>query len=79
MVAPCTSLHACSLCGPSVEKTCAATSVVDLNSKTFSLEDAGCVKMAMGAAERALSSLKTKASGNDDVNTSEGEDALTKY
>ncbi|CAK9146041.1 unnamed protein product [Ilex paraguariensis] len=71
LVAPCTSLHACSLSGPSVEKTCAATSVVDVNSKPFSLEDAGYVKMAMGATERALSSLKTKASGNDDVNTSE--------
>uniref|UniRef100_A0A5B7B747 Survival Motor Neuron Gemin2-binding domain-containing protein n=1 Tax=Davidia involucrata TaxID=16924 RepID=A0A5B7B747_DAVIN len=52
----------CSLGGTCVGKTCDATSVIGCDGKSFSLEDGDIVKTAMGAADRALSSLKTNSS-----------------
>ncbi|CAK9173445.1 unnamed protein product [Ilex paraguariensis] len=71
LVAPCTSLPACTLCRPCVDKTCIAASAVDCNGTSFSLEGGDFVTTATRTAERALSSLKTKASGSSDVNKNE--------
>ncbi|KAA8522008.1 hypothetical protein F0562_012678 [Nyssa sinensis] len=48
----------CSFAGTCVGKTCNATSVIGCDGKSFSREDGDIVKTAVGAAERALSSLK---------------------
>ena len=67
LLTPCTSLPACSI-GICESKTCNATSGFGHNGKSSSLGDGELNNMALGAAERALSSLKTNSSGISDVN-----------
>ncbi|XP_057467496.1 uncharacterized protein LOC130756890 isoform X1 [Actinidia eriantha] len=52
----------CSFGGTCVGKTCDATSGIGHNGKSPSFEDGDIIKTAMEAAERAISSLKTKTS-----------------
>ncbi|GFZ08688.1 hypothetical protein Acr_20g0004960 [Actinidia rufa] len=52
----------CSYGGTCVGKTCDATSGIGHNGKSPSFEDGDIIKTAMEAAERAISSLKTKTS-----------------
>lgn len=67
LVTPCTSLPACSI-GFCESKTCNATSAFGHNGKSSSLGDGELNNTALGAAERALSSLKMNNSGISDVN-----------
>lgn len=61
----------CSYCVACTDKLCKDTSSRGHNGKSFSVNEDDLIKTAMGAADKALSSLKTKASGGSD--TSEGE------
>ncbi|XP_015897726.3 uncharacterized protein LOC107431355 [Ziziphus jujuba] len=63
-VAPCTSAPACCLGGPYACNSCPDASAVTDPGRSFPLEDGDIVKTAMGAAERAISSMKMKSSGD---------------
>lgn len=64
LVAPCPSLD-----GTCVGKTCTDTSSVAMvPGRPCLLEDGDIVKTAMGAAERAISSMRTKISGDSNIN-----------
>lgn len=67
---PCTSLPSCTLSGTCVSEFGHITSVTGHNGNSSSVEKDDLVNTAMGAADRALSALKAKASG--DANTSKG-------
>lgn len=57
----------CSFGGTCVCRTCEASSGIGHNGNPPSFEDGDIAKTAMGAAEKPLSCLKTKASGRSDV------------
>lgn len=67
LVAPCTSCPGCSLGGTSVCKTCTDDSVAMVPGKSCPLEDGDIVKTAMGAAEKAISSMRTKISSDPNI------------
>lgn len=69
-LSPCTSVPSCSLGGPCAAKPCNDYSVERDNKMLFPCEDGKIHKMAMGAAERALSTIRTTISG--DLNENEG-------
>ncbi|KAK9274639.1 hypothetical protein L1049_021890 [Liquidambar formosana] len=66
MVAPCTSLPACSLGGTCVGKTSTDATAAMGPGKSCPLEDGNIVKTAIGAAEKAISSMKMKPSEKDE-------------
>ncbi|KAL2666510.1 hypothetical protein AAZX31_01G014000 [Glycine max] len=66
--APCTSVPGCSLGGSSVGKQCNDLSVEKDHKMSFPCEDGEIHKMAMGAAEKALSTIRTTISGDFNVN-----------
>ncbi|NP_001242509.1 uncharacterized protein LOC100799132 [Glycine max] len=66
--APCTSVPGCSLGGSSVSKPCSNLSVEMDRKMSFPCEDGKIHKMAMGAAEKALSTIRTTISGDFNVN-----------
>ncbi|KAL8112726.1 hypothetical protein AgCh_020146 [Apium graveolens] len=72
MLGPCTSLPACTLGGACVGEFGHTTSVTGHNGNSSSVEKDDLVNIAMGAADRALSALNAKASG--DANTSKDEE-----
>lgn len=65
---PCTSCPGCSLGGTYVGKTCSDNSMVTVTGSSGLLEDGNIVKTAMGAAEKAISSMMTKVSGDSNIN-----------
>ncbi|KAG2676727.1 hypothetical protein I3760_12G065600 [Carya illinoinensis] len=65
---PCTSCPGCSLGGTYVGKTCSDNSVVTVAGSSGLLKDGNIVKTAMGAAEKAISSMMTKVSGDSNIN-----------
>ncbi|GMJ00232.1 hypothetical protein HRI_003692400 [Hibiscus trionum] len=65
---PCPSYPCCSLAGISVGKISAEPNVAITHENLPGAVDSEIVKTAMGAAERAISSLTTKASINPNVN-----------
>lgn len=67
-LAPCTSCPGCSLGGTFDGKTCNDNSVVMVPGTAGPLEDSNIVKTAMEAAEKAMSSLRTKFSGDSNLN-----------
>lgn len=67
LVAPCTSCPGCSLGGTSVCKTCTDDSVAMVPGKSCPLEDSNIVKTAMAAAEKAISSMRTKISSDPNI------------
>lgn len=69
---PCTSMAACCSSATCAVKTCDATSAIAQNGSSVSLEDGDLVKIAMGVAEKALCSLKIKASVIPEVNDEKG-------
>lgn len=70
LMAPCTSFPASLPGGSCAGGTCTNACLATSPGQSFSLEDDRIVKTAMGTAERALSSMKMKISG--DSNISEG-------
>lgn len=70
MLGPCTSLPACTLSGTCVGEFSHTTSVTVHNGNSSSVEKDDLVNTAMGAADRALFALKSKASG--DTNARKG-------
>ena len=64
---PC-SLPACSFVETCVGKTCVDTTATMASEKQAGVEDADIVKTAMGAAEKAISSMGMKTSGNPNQN-----------
>ncbi|XP_061343101.1 uncharacterized protein LOC133289219 isoform X2 [Gastrolobium bilobum] len=67
-LAPCTSAPGCSLGGPRAGKPC-NNHTVEMDHKTlFPCEDGKIREMAMGAAEKALSTIRTTISGDFNVN-----------
>lgn len=69
-VTSCSSAPACCLGGPYACNSCPGASVVTDPGRSLPLEDSDIVKTAMGAAERAISSMTMKISG--DSNADEG-------
>jgi hypothetical protein len=67
LVAPCTSCPGCSLGGTSVCKTCTDDSVAMVPGKSCPLENGNIVKTAMAAAEKAISSMRTKISSDPNI------------
>lgn len=65
---PWTSGHGCSLGGLSVGKPCNNASAETDHKMSFPCEDDKIRKMAMGAAEKALSTIRTTMSGDFNVN-----------
>lgn len=78
LAAPCTSCPGCSLGGTCVGKTCADASIamVPGSERSCLLKDGNIVQAAMGAAEKALSSVKPQISGDSNIN--EGEHGFPK-
>ncbi|XP_031250742.1 uncharacterized protein LOC116108636 [Pistacia vera] len=83
-LAPCTTCSACSLGGACNGKTCTDTNAVTGSGKLPSVVDSDIVNTAMGAVERAISSMKTneeieKKKGNegDIAQTNDSETDLT--
>ncbi|KAL2348903.1 hypothetical protein Fmac_002903 [Flemingia macrophylla] len=70
-LAPCTSVPGCSLGGSSVGKPCNNLSGEMDRKMSFPCEDGKIQKMAMGAAEKALSTIRTTISGDLNVNEEE--------
>ncbi|KAF3953482.1 hypothetical protein CMV_021081 [Castanea mollissima] len=70
LAAPCTSCPGCSLGGTCVGKTCADASMamVPGSERSCLLKDGNIVQTAMGAAEKALSSVKPQLSGDSNIN-----------
>ncbi|XP_075640764.1 uncharacterized protein LOC142612560 isoform X1 [Castanea sativa] len=70
LAAPCTSCPGCSLGGTCVGKTCADASMamVPGSERSCLLKDSNIVQAAMGAAEKALSSVKPQISGDSNIN-----------
>ncbi|KAK8537864.1 hypothetical protein V6N13_096337 [Hibiscus sabdariffa] len=68
LVTPCTSYPCCSLAGTSVGKINAESIGAITHENLPTVVDSDIVKTAMGAAERAISSLTTKASIDPNVN-----------
>ncbi|EXC25887.1 hypothetical protein L484_003623 [Morus notabilis] len=68
--APCTSLPSCFLGGSCVGKSCADACEVTNFRKSSPQVDSNIVETAMGAAERAIASMREKVSG--DSNSTEG-------
>lgn len=64
LVTPCTTYPNCSMDGTCIGKTCTDTNAVAISQKPHSLVNVDIVKTAMGAVERAMASIKTKASAN---------------
>lgn len=62
LVTPC-SLPACSMGEACVGKTCIDATAAMASEKRLAVEDADIVKAAMGAAEKAISSMRMKTSG----------------
>lgn len=77
LVGPCTSLPACTSGGACTGKLCDDTSAGGHNGNSLSIKEDDLIKTAMGAVDRALSSLKTKASGGSDIG--EGEYGFPKF
>ncbi|KAK8505695.1 hypothetical protein V6N11_050911 [Hibiscus sabdariffa] len=73
LVAPCTSYPCCSLPGTSVGKTSTDPNGSVTHGNLPKTVNSDIVKTVMGAAERAISSLTTKASINPNVNEEEKE------
>ncbi|KAL4346697.1 hypothetical protein GQ457_17G019910 [Hibiscus cannabinus] len=71
LVAPCTSYPCCSLPGTSVGKTSTDPNGSASHGSLPKTVNTDIVKTVMGAAERAISSLTTKASINPNVNEEE--------
>lgn len=67
-LAPCTSVPGCSFGGSSVAEHCNNISVEMDRKMSFPREDGKLHKMAMGAAEKALSTIRTTISGDFNVN-----------
>ncbi|TKY70059.1 hypothetical protein E2542_SST06343 [Spatholobus suberectus] len=67
-LAPCTSVPGCSLGGSAVGKPCNNHSVEMDNKMPFPCEDGKIHTMAVGAAEKALSTIRTTISGDFNVN-----------
>ena len=78
LAAPCTSCPGCSLGATCVGKTCAGASIamVPGSERSCPLKDGNIVQAAMGAAEKALSSVKPQISGDSNIN--EGEHGFPK-
>ncbi|XP_038679307.1 uncharacterized protein LOC119980609 isoform X2 [Tripterygium wilfordii] len=77
---PCSSFPTCSLCTTCVGTTFSDPSVVKCSEKSLSHVDGDIVSTAMGAAEKAISSMKMKSSvdpckaeGNDNAKESDGQ------
>ncbi|XP_028770313.1 uncharacterized protein LOC114727758 [Neltuma alba] len=66
LLPPCTSVPLCSLGGTSVGKPCNNYSVMKCLEKSFPNEDDKILKIAMGVAERAMSTIRTTISGDSD-------------
>nr|KYP66428.1 hypothetical protein KK1_012721 [Cajanus cajan] len=70
-LAPCASVPGCSLGGSYVGKPCNNLSGEMVNKMSFPCDDGKIRKMAMGAAEKALSTIRTTISGDLNVNEEE--------
>ncbi|XVF11107.1 hypothetical protein REPUB_Repub07fG0240500 [Reevesia pubescens] len=68
LVTPCTSYSCCSLGGTCVGKTSNEPNGAMAHGNLSTVIDSDIVKTAMGAAEKAISSMTTKASTNPNVN-----------
>ncbi|GAV87784.1 hypothetical protein CFOL_v3_31210 [Cephalotus follicularis] len=66
-VAPCTSFPACSSGGPCVGQTCTDTNTATSPGNSPSLVDGDIVKTAMGAANRAISSMNSEILVNSTI------------
>ncbi|OMO77383.1 hypothetical protein CCACVL1_15040 [Corchorus capsularis] len=66
-VIPCTSYPCCSFGGTSVGKTSTEPNAATVHGNSLAVIDSDIVKTAMGAAEKAISSMTTKASINHNV------------
>lgn len=73
LVGPCTSLPACTSGGACTGKLSDDTSAGGHNGISVPIKEDDLIKKVMGAADRALSSLRTNASGGSDI----GEDKET--
>ncbi|KAM1236367.1 hypothetical protein ACFX2I_037393 [Malus domestica] len=67
LMTPCTSVPSSLQGGSCAGKTCTDACLQTSFGRSVSLEDDRMVKTAMGTAERALSSMKTKISGDSDI------------
>ena len=76
MLSSCTSVPACSLGGSCVAKPCNHHSVEMDHKMSFPFEDDKIHEIAMGAAQRALSTIRTTIS--DDSNVNEGKHGYLK-
>ncbi|GLT91266.1 hypothetical protein SLE2022_091620 [Rubroshorea leprosula] len=68
LVAPCSSYSACSLGGTCAEVATLHTREAITHGNSLSVADTDIVRTAMGAVERAISSLKTESSENSNTN-----------
>lgn len=68
LMTSCTSFPACLPDGSCAGITCAEACLATSHGKPFSLEDGKIVNTAMGTAERALSSLKMRITGDSNIN-----------
>ncbi|KAL6176062.1 hypothetical protein ACLB2K_052698 [Fragaria x ananassa] len=67
LMTSCTACSACSSDWTCAGITCTEGCLATSNGKPLSLEDGKIVKTAMGTAERALSSMKTKVTGDSSI------------